>query len=56
MIQEKYITNLFDRVTQLHDIAREVNTTLKSTHLADDIRKVAETLHEVLKIEKKYGK
>jgi len=56
MIQDKYTIKLSDRVKQMEEIAEEVKTTLKSTHLAEDIQKVASTLKEVLRMEKKYGK
>ena len=56
MNQEPFKTKLSDRVKQLEDIAEEVKTTLDSTHLAADIKKVATTLKEVLRINNKYGK
>jgi hypothetical protein len=56
MNQEPFKTKLSDRVKQLEDIAEEVKTTLNSTHLAEDIRKVAFTLKEVLRMNNKYGK
>lgn len=55
MIEDKSLIKLSERVRQLEDTAEEVIATLKSTHLAEDIRKVAFTLKEVLRMNKKYG-
>ena len=56
MIQNPFKTPLSKRVKQMEDTAKEVKETLKSTHLADDIKRVADKLKEVLRMNDKYGK
>jgi hypothetical protein len=56
MIEDKSLIKLSERVKQMEDTAEEVIATLKSTHLAEDIRKVAFTLKEILRMDEKYGK
>jgi DNA repair ATPase RecN len=47
---------LSDCVKQMENIAEEVKKTLNSTHMAKDIKQVAEKLKELLRMEDKYGK
>ena len=56
MKQDLFKTPLSERVKQMEEIANEVKETLESTHLADDIKRVADKLKEVLRMNDKYGK
>ena len=48
MMQEETNT-LGDRVIQLHEIARQIEKEIGKGQLSDDLRRVADTLNELIK-------
>lgn len=55
MIQGKYETSLAEAVSEMHSIARAVEAQIGQGKLSKDIREIADRLHEVLRMERKYG-